>query len=142
MHFGSVPAPFVVKRHGTAIVVRAPAGRPGVVDVSVTYAGGTRSPVAADRFTYVVPTITAVTPRGGPISGGTRVRITGTGLLGATSVRFGNVLSSGFAVHNKGSFLTAIAPPGTAGTVPIVVVSPGSTVSTSGSGGYTYRAHA
>ena len=142
VHFGSAPATFTVNRRGTAIVARAPAERPGVVDVTVTYAGGTRSPVTADRFTYVAPTITAVSPQGGPISGGTRVRITGTALAGATSVHFGNALSKEFAVHDGGNVLTAVAPAGTAGTVPIVVVAPSGIVSTSGSFGFTYRAHA
>ena len=142
VHFGSTPAAFTVNRRGTAIVTSAPAERPGVVDVTVTYAGGTRSPVATDRFTYVAPAISAAYPDRGPVTGGTRVRITGTGLAGATSVRFGNVPSRTFAVHHSQNVLTAIAPPGAAGTVPIVIVTPTGIVSTSGNSGFTYQAHA
>ena len=143
VHFGSVPAPgFTVNKHGTAIVVRVPAARPGVVDVTVTSAVGTRSPVATDRFTYVAPTITAISTHAGPVAGGTRVRITGSGLAGATVVRFGNVPSRAFAVHHSGTLVTAIAPAGSAGTVQIEIVTPGGTVSTGGRTGFTYRAHA
>ena len=142
VHFGSIPATFTVNRHGTAIVTYAPAEPPGVVDVTVTFAGGTRSPNAADRFAYVGPAITEVSRRSGPVSGGTRVRITGTDLAGATSVHFGDVTSQKFVVHHSGTVITAIAPAGTAGTVPIVVVTPGGVVSTSGGSGFTYVAPA
>ena len=122
---------------------RTCAGRPaGVVDVTVTSAIGTRSPVTADRFTYLAPTITAVSTHAGPITGGTRVRITGSGFAGATAVRFGNVLDPEFAVHHGGRLLTAIAPAGSAGTVQIEIVTPAGIVSTGGREDFTYRTHA
>ena len=141
VHFGSVPVPsFVVNKRGTAIIVHVPATRPGVVNVRLTSAIGTAPPVTADRFTYVVPTITAVSRHTGPISGGTRVRITGTGLAGATAVRFGTVPSRQFAVHHNGKVVTAVAPAGAVGTVAIEIVTPGGIVSTRGSEGFAYLA--
>lgn len=142
VHFGSVPATtFTVDKRGTTIVARAPAQKAGVVVVTVTSAGGTSLPVAVDRFTYVAPSITGVSMHAGPATGGTRVRITGVGLAGATEVRFGNVLSRDFAVHRTGELLTAVAPAGAAGTVLIEVVTPGGVASTRGHTGFTYRAH-
>ena len=142
VHFGSVSvAAFRINKRGTAIVVHAPAVRPGVVDVTVTSAAGTRAPVAAGRFTAVPPTITAVSTHAGPVTGGTRVRITGTGLAGATAVRFGNVLSREFAVHHGGNLVTAVAPAGAAGTVAVEVITPAGVASTRGGNGFTYRAH-
>jgi hypothetical protein len=142
VQFGSTPVAFTVNRHGTAIVTYAPAEPPGVVDVTVSFAGGTRSPSAADRFAYEGPAITEVSRDSGPVSGGTRVRITGTDLAGATSVRFGDVPSQNFVVHRGGTVVTAIAPAGPVGTVPIVIVTPSAVVSTSGGSGFTYQAPA
>jgi hypothetical protein len=142
VHFGSAAATFKIVKHGRAIAARAPAERPGVVVVTVTFAGGTRSSAAAVLFTYVAPTITSVSPQDGPIGGGTRVHITGTGLAGATEVRFGNALSKQFAVRNNGKVLTAVAPAGAAGTVPITIVAPSGSVSTTGKVGFTYKARA
>jgi len=60
--------------------------------VSVTSAAGTGAPSSADQYTYVVaPVITSVSPDIGPLTGGTPVTITGTGLTGATSVSFGEI---------------------------------------------------
>ena len=69
------------------------------------------------------------------------MRITGTGLAGATEVRFGNAPSK----HSPSE--TTESPDGgrargAAGTVQITVVTPSGTVSTSGKIGFTYRAHA
>jgi hypothetical protein len=139
VNFGTVNAGgMTVNRAGTRIVVFAPPQAAGTVNVSVTTLGGTSAPVAASQFTYSPPTIAILLTPNGSTVGGTRVRIIGTGLAGATSVTFGGVSSVYFTARDNGTALTAIAPPGTPGTASITVVTPGGTVSTSGSDDYTY----
>ncbi len=142
VHFGTVAATDVtVEKSGTTIITHAPTQMAGVVDVTVTSAGGTSSPVTADRFTYLAPSITSVSNRFGSTTGGTRVRIVGVGLAGATAVRFGGVESKDFVVRLTGNLLTAVAPAGTAGTVQIDVVTPEGVASTAGRSGFTYEVH-
>ena len=89
--FGTVAATNVTVINSTTITADSPAGT-GVVDVTVTTAGGQSATSAADQFTYVVaPVVTGVSPTSGPAVGGTLVTITGTGFSGRdqwwTSVR-------------------------------------------------------
>ncbi len=137
--FGTVNAGGVrVNRAGTRIVVFAPPQRAGTVNVSVTTLGGTSPAVPASQFTYTPPTIAILLTRSGSTVGGTRVRIIGTGLAGASSVTIGGVPTVYFTTRDNGTALAAIAPPGTPGTATITVVTPGGTVSTSGGDDYTY----
>ena len=59
------------------------------------------------------PVVTSITPAVGPIQGGTDVTITGTGLGGTTSVRFGGVEAGRFTVNSDTS-ITATTAAGTA----------------------------
>jgi hypothetical protein len=137
--FGGVSAGSVtVNRTGTRIVTYAPPRSAGTVDVAVTALGGTSAPVPADRFTYLAPQIVLVATHTGSIDGGTRVRVAGSGLAGATSVTFNGVPSTSFSVRHNGTLLTAVAPGGSAGTVSIVIVTPGGTTSSSGHNSFTY----
>ena len=139
MKFGSVDAGSItVNRHGTRIVTFAPPELAGTVHILVTAMGGTNAPVPADQFTYLAPTVTLLVTPSGSVSGGTRVRISGSGLAGATSVTFGGVPTSSFTVRRHGTMMTAVAPPGSPRTVTIVIVTPGGTTSTSGHNNYTY----
>ncbi len=69
------------------------------------------------------PTVAVITPARGPATGGTPVRITGTGFDGTTVVRFGEVAAPSFDVETglDGTILDVIAPPHRAGTVRITV---------------------
>ncbi|HEY2665905.1 MAG TPA: IPT/TIG domain-containing protein, partial [Actinomycetota bacterium] len=86
------------------------------------------------------PTVSGVTPNSGSTAGGTAVTITGTGLTGATSVRFGATNAS-FTVGSATS-ITATAPAGAAGTVDVTVTTPAGTSATSGADQFTYAAAA
>jgi hypothetical protein len=137
--FGTVDAGSItVNRSGTKVVVYAPPQLAGTVDVSVTAVGGTSAPVPTDQFTYLAPTIFLVSTPTGSVNGGTRVRIAGTGLAGATSVNFGGVPSPEYTVRHKGTLLTAVAPANSARTVVITVTTPGGTTETSGSDDFNY----
>jgi uncharacterized protein (TIGR03437 family) len=73
----------------------------------------------------VAPKITSFTPPSGPP--GTLVTITGTGLIQATTVKFGTVKATTFTVVSD-SQVTAVVPSGlAAGAVTISITTPGGT---------------
>lgn len=66
------------------------------------------------------PTVTKLSANKGEAAGGTQVTISGSGFVGVDAVRFGSVPAAGFTVGSAGS-ITAIAPPGTTGSVNVTV---------------------
>ena len=135
--FGSTPATsFTGAPNGKTITAIAPAHAAGTVNVTVTTPGGTTTAGPAGQFTYIAPTVTKVTPSGGPGAGGTTVTIDGTDLAGATSVDFGSVSATSFTVNAKGTEIKAIAPAHAAGTVNITITTPAGTTT----GQFTYAA--
>ncbi len=120
------------------ITATAPAGAVGTVDIRVTTAGGTSVVSAADQFTYVpAPTLTAVSPASGSVSGGNMVVLTGTNFSGATAVRFGANWATGYSVISP-TQISAAAPAGAEGTVNIFVTTAGGSSATAASNQYTY----
>ncbi|MEV6336205.1 IPT/TIG domain-containing protein, partial [Nocardia vinacea] len=114
--FGATPATSFTVDSATQITAVAPAGAAGTVQVTATTGGGTSNGVA---YTYVaVPTLTTVIPNVGPVTGGTTVVLTGTGLAGATAVSFGATPATSFTVDSA-TQITAVAPAGAAGTVQV-----------------------
>jgi hypothetical protein len=83
----AIPASKVVVVSSTEItaVTGGPA-KPGTWSLFVIDSGGTSSFSAGDGFTYFThPTVSSVSPASGTVSGGTPIKITGTGfVLGAT----------------------------------------------------------
>jgi len=73
------------------------------------------------------PTVTALSPKSGSAAGGTVVKVTGTGLTGATAVMFGSAEAHIVAVNSNAS-ITVDAPAGSVGTaVNVTVTTPGGT---------------
>ena len=137
--FGAAPATAFTVNSATSITATAPAGAAGVVDITVTTAGGTSATSAADQYTYVAaPTVTSVSPTGGPSAGGTAVAITGTNLNGAIAVTFGATPATSFTV-NSATSISAVSPAG-AGTVDVRVTTAGGTSATSAADQYTFFA--
>ena len=68
------------------------------------------------------PIVTGISPASGSTNGGTSVTITGTDLLGTSSVKFGIAGSIGYTVDSA-TQITAISPAGVAGLVADVIVS-------------------
>jgi hypothetical protein len=94
--------------------------------------------VGTGLYTYAaVPTVTSVASASGPVAGGATVTITGTNLTGTTSVTIGGVAATAVTVVSATS-ITATTPAHGAGTVNIVVTTPGGTGT--GTGLYTYAA--
>jgi hypothetical protein len=72
------------------------------------------------------PGVKKIRPRKGPSGGGMTVTILGSNLSGATAVMFGPTKALGFSVSSA-TKITAVAPPGTTGTVDVRVTTPGGT---------------
>ncbi len=146
VYFGTTPGTSIVV-NATSISVNSPAGT-GVVDVTVTTAGGTSTKVAADQFTYIPPkpTVTSIVNNNGPITGGTSVTINGTGFYngGASgaviAVKFGSNAANDTVVSD--TQITATSPPGAAGAVDITVTTPAGTSATSAADKFTYNSSA
>ncbi len=68
----------------------------------------------------VAPTVTKISAKKGPASGGTSVVITGTGFGAPFTVDFGSVQATTTTLNSPTS-ITVLAPPNTSGTVPVTV---------------------
>jgi hypothetical protein len=123
----------------TKITATAPAGT-GTVDVIAISPSGTSSTSGNTKFTYqqAGPTVTSVSPNSGSINGGNTVGIYGTGLTGATAVKFGSVSAKISSV--SATKIAAIAPYGTPGTVDITVTTHAGTSAATAADQYTYIA--
>jgi hypothetical protein len=117
--FGSTAATSFTPVSDTRVVAKSPAGT-GTVDITVTTPAGTSPTSAADQFSYA-PAITSLSPSAGPTAGGTSVKITGVSFSGANAVRFGDTPAKSFNVDGP-TQITAVSPPGTAGSVLDVTV--------------------
>jgi sugar lactone lactonase YvrE len=121
--FGSNEGKNVEVTSPTEAKATSPAASAGTVDVEVTTPGGTSAAGAGDKFTYgPPPNVTGIQPNFGPTGGGTKVTITGTHFLGATSVTFGATAASEFKVESETQISTT--SPAGSGTVDIVVTAP------------------
>jgi hypothetical protein len=106
--FGGVAAgTFSVNGAGTRVTATVPSGAV-TGKITVTTPGGTATS-AADFTVTIAPSITSFTPTSGPV--GTVVTIHGTAFTGATSVKFGGVAATSFAV-NSATQITATVPVG------------------------------
>ena len=124
VRFGAKPATSFTVDSNTQITAVSPSGT-GSVNVTVTTGQGTSSQLVPFGYTSA-PSLTGLTPTQGPVSGGTTVTLTGTGLTGATAVSFGGVAATSFTV-NSATQITAVTPPHTAGAAAVTVTTPGGT---------------
>ena len=118
-------------RHADTAKAAIAAGTAIVVAAAGTFLASalTRSHSAA------LPAVTGVSPASGSTAGGTTLAITGTGLAGATSVRFGGAPAT--ITADSSTQITVTSPPGN-GTVAISVTTPGGTSKGTDAGHYTY----
>jgi hypothetical protein len=131
--FGAASASFTVNSD-TQVTATAPSGSAGVVDVTITTAGGASPVSSADRYTYTnAPTVSGMTPATDTASGGVPVTVTGSNLSGATSVTFGGTAADFTVVSNTSLVVTA--PAHAAGGVTVSVSGPGGSAS---AGTFTY----
>ena len=138
--FGATPAASFTVASDSSISAVSPVAPSGTVDVTVTSPGGSSLPGPADQFTFVAtPTVAALSPAEGPLSGGNEVTITGTGFTAATLVQFGDQ-AAGFTVDSD-TQITATAPAGESpDTAQVSVTSLGGTSPPGPQTTYTYLA--
>jgi hypothetical protein len=84
------------------------------------------------------PSVTKISPKTGPASGGTSVKITGTNFTSVTAVRFGAANATGFTVESATS-ITAVAPAGSVGVVDVTVTTNGGTSALSSADHFKYK---
>jgi hypothetical protein len=107
---------------GGALICEARSGWDGPTGL-----GTLRGVEALTAFGAAEPTVTGVWPAGGRTMGGQMVEITGTGLAGASSVKFGG--EEALIFHDEEDAITARTPPNYPQTVDVTVVGPEGNVS-------------
>ncbi len=105
--------------------------------IEVTVQGATDTVTAS--FTAPAPTVSGVSPRSGPTTGGTLVRITGTNFTGATTVLFGTVAGTNLKVVSA-TEITVDSPAASAGLRNVLVKTPGGKSAASEADWFTYVA--
>ncbi len=120
VRFGVVAASSYQVASATSITAVAPPGVGGSVDVTVETGMGISTTSAADRYQYV-PSVTGVSPSGGPRSGGTSLTVTGTGFaVGANLSTFKFGATSATSVECASTTTcTVLAPAHALGTVDV-----------------------
>jgi hypothetical protein len=137
--FGGTAASSFTVDSPTQITATAPALSAGTVDVQVTTAYGTSSTSSADQFTAIAaPVISSLSSSSGATGGGNSITITGTGFTDAYDVNFGDIPATSFTVNSSTS-ITATVPAAAAGSVYVVVTTPGGSSATGSGSAYTYN---
>jgi hypothetical protein len=96
-----------------------------IEEITVTFtADGVVSSITNPYTGTPAPVVTAATPSGA--AAGALVTITGAYFNGATSVKFGGVAATNFAIVSSSS-IVATMPAGSAGSAPVTVVTPAGT---------------
>jgi alpha-tubulin suppressor-like RCC1 family protein len=117
--FGANDAAHFTVNSTISITATSPAGS-GLVDVKVTTAGGTSAASKHDEWGYA-PAVEAVAPANGPVTGGTRVTITGVGFVpgaGTTAFKFASKKATHVECASSTS-CTATTPKGKVGAVDV-----------------------
>jgi hypothetical protein len=138
VRFGSTSADVWTVYSASEIWAGSPPGT-GTVDITVVNSAGTSAITPADRFTYYSssPAVTGVSPNEGPAVGGNTVTITGTGLSGATAVKFGS--NASVITSNTATQIVVTAPDGDPGVLDITVTTPDGTSAIVPADRYRYR---
>ena len=128
---------------GIILFVNPPSHPAGFVYVTVITKEGVLTTSDRWRFLYVAPpTVTSVSPASGPLAGGNTVTITGsnfTSMNGGYAVQrvsFGTTTAS--FKQNSDTSVTAVVPPGSPGTVDVMVFTLGGGSVISPADQYTY----
>jgi len=109
--FGEEPAAAIVSVTDTLLTVTSPpAAAPGTVAISLVTPNG--AVIWENAFDYQL-SVTGISPASGPVTGGTTVTITGSGLLSVYGVQFGATTTSTMVVSND-TLLTVTTPPAAA----------------------------
>lgn len=116
----------ITSKTSTQIVVTAPAKAAGAVNIVVTTPNDGSATITGGFTYYEVPVAGVILPKNGPVTGGTRVTILGSGLAGTTAVTFDGI--AGTSLSASANTLTVTSPAHAAGVVDIAIVNPATTV--------------
>jgi phospholipase C len=126
---------FKVVSNTTITAVTPPGATTGDVQVADLATFSAATPV--DMFTWTDPTnVNAVSPSGGPMSGGTVINISGSGFSAATAVTIGGVVAT-FTVMSDTMILATT--PGGLGVVDVTVSAPAGVSPGSGANLFAYQ---
>jgi formylglycine-generating enzyme required for sulfatase activity len=117
----------------TLVKAITPAGAAGEASIAIVSAAGTT--LAPNPFTYMLQSITSVSPNNGGFSGGTAITITGSFLNGASSVKVGGVPATNVVAVDS-TTVTAVTPAGSVGAASVEVT--GAKGTATASGAFTY----
>ena len=131
---GGAPCTAVTVLSPTLVRATTPPGVVGQVLISVTSPSGTT--LVPTPFTYVLQQVSSIVPNTGSYTGGTPITITGAYLAGTTSVTVGGVPATNVVGVNA-TTVTAVTPPGSVGTVDVVIT--GTKGALTVAGGFTYQ---
>ncbi len=121
LRVGALPASQVRVVDDTTLTAVTPAGAPGLADLVVLQQG--RLARLDDAFAYAGPyELLLIDPARGAQAGGTEVTLVGSGFPEDARVRFGTRYATHVVVRSS-SRITCRTPPGSLGTVPVVVES-------------------
>lgn len=138
--FGNTAATSVTYNSPTSITAVSPSGLVGVVDVTVSNAGGTSATSVSDRFTYTtVPVVSSINPTAGLPAGGTSIVITGSNFTSGSTVTFGGTAAATVTV-NSATSITATSPTKAASAVDVIVSTTGGSSATGSADIFTYIA--
>ena len=122
--FGGTPGTtYILAADGLSATVTAPAHTVGHVNVFVQSPDGTSNGLSYTFDPAVGPPVavaTGLSPDHGPLTGGTVVTITGTGLTDSTGATFGGTAGTGYTV-NSDTTATVTSPPHAVGPVAVIV---------------------
>lgn len=121
----------------TSISCTTPPGVGGTADVMVTNADG-QTDTSLGLYTYQAgPTVTTVSPSGGPLAGGTTITITGTNFLTGATVKIGATDCTGISVDSV-TQITCTTPAKSAGAYTVTVTNTDNQAGSKTSG-FTYQ---
>jgi hypothetical protein len=130
VYFGDTEAQVATYYNSTRLWVKSPAvSTGGPVDVKVVNPDGLEG-VKAQGFTYIAPpppkapTITNITPKSGPLTGGTNVYIDGADFVQGLKVYFGNVEGIVATYYNSTRLWVKSPSTNVAGPVDVKIVNP------------------
>ncbi len=139
VNFGLAGASSIKVISDKLITVTSPnTGTVGAVDVTVIVQGVSSATNSADKFNYIPPTVTGISPSSGSLAGGATITITGTGLRGAEAVNFGLAGASNIKVISD-TEITVTNPNSIAASVDVTVIVQGVTSATSSADKFTYN---
>ena len=136
--FNGVPPTELLVRASSLLTMRTPPGVTGPVTITVANSEGATVSLAR-AFTYDSGglEVSGISPGGGPVAGGSVVRISGNAFTPEAAVTFGGAPARDVVVVNS-TMITAVSPVQAAGTVSVTVANRGE-ASASMPRGFTFR---